>query len=298
MAAFAIDIGYHRVVRNQLQNAADAAALAGAGQMGKNYLTPTPTPSANVATVASATATLNIVAGTNLPSNKVNTQIGTWNTIAKTFAPSATNQNAVKVTTNITYNTFFASVLNAKTLSSEATAWAALTGQCSAIVDIPLVLGTGYFGGTNTCHDIVLNGSDSCAGWSDLSYAGEHDSDNVYKKAKTLIEHPDRIPKLSVDDTVGLAGGNPKMEAFYDAYRDNRDSKKEWLVSIAVYDNDGCSNPNQSGTIKGFTLFTITDVDEDGRTIKGAIACDHADPNRGGCTAYGNVFGATPGLVK
>ena len=29
IAALAIDIGYHRVVRNQLQNAADAAALAG-----------------------------------------------------------------------------------------------------------------------------------------------------------------------------------------------------------------------------------------------------------------------------
>ncbi len=35
--ALAIDVGYMMVARNQLHNAADASALAGARQLGENY---------------------------------------------------------------------------------------------------------------------------------------------------------------------------------------------------------------------------------------------------------------------
>lgn len=40
MTALSVDIGRVMVVRNELQNAADAAALAGAGQLGPNYVSP------------------------------------------------------------------------------------------------------------------------------------------------------------------------------------------------------------------------------------------------------------------
>ena len=45
MAALAIDIGYNSVVRNQLQNAADAAALAGA--IGYTPVSPVTVPAAH-----------------------------------------------------------------------------------------------------------------------------------------------------------------------------------------------------------------------------------------------------------
>ncbi len=40
-AAFAVDLGYRNIAQNELQNMADAAALAGAGELGNQYLDPT-----------------------------------------------------------------------------------------------------------------------------------------------------------------------------------------------------------------------------------------------------------------
>ena len=39
-AAFAVDLGYRNIAQNDLQNMADAAALAGAGELGRQYLDP------------------------------------------------------------------------------------------------------------------------------------------------------------------------------------------------------------------------------------------------------------------
>jgi len=41
VAALAVDIGYVAITRNQVQNAADAAALAGAGKLGLIYIAQT-----------------------------------------------------------------------------------------------------------------------------------------------------------------------------------------------------------------------------------------------------------------
>ena len=47
IAALAVDIGYVAITRNQLQNAADAGALAGAGKLGSIYDAQTPPLSLN-----------------------------------------------------------------------------------------------------------------------------------------------------------------------------------------------------------------------------------------------------------
>ena len=70
IAALAIDVGYTRVARTELQRAADAAALAGARQMGQNYHE-TIAPSTNVTTMAQGTASQNKTTGQNLAADNV-----------------------------------------------------------------------------------------------------------------------------------------------------------------------------------------------------------------------------------
>jgi Flp pilus assembly protein TadG len=75
MAALAIDVGYNRVVRNQLQNAADAAAIAGCNRLYDRDVVIFPAPPPNW-TAASAEAT------NAIPINTADTQALSVGTIA------------------------------------------------------------------------------------------------------------------------------------------------------------------------------------------------------------------------
>ncbi|MDN7183082.1 pilus assembly protein TadG-related protein [Caballeronia sp. SEWSISQ10-4 2] len=73
-AALAIDLGRAWVVRNELQNAADVAALAGAGALGPNYAKPNWT---QADAKAQSAISLNATEGTMLTTGTV--QSGYWN---------------------------------------------------------------------------------------------------------------------------------------------------------------------------------------------------------------------------
>ena len=80
VAAFAIDVGYHRVVRNQLQNAADATALAACNMLYDRSPTPYPPPPP---AWANATTEANDAVGINTADKKALTDVsvatGWWN---------------------------------------------------------------------------------------------------------------------------------------------------------------------------------------------------------------------------
>jgi len=100
-AALAIDLGRAWVVRNELQNAADVAALAGAGALGPNYAVPNWTQAEAKATSAIG---LNATEGTKLSTGQV--QSGYWNVTGSPAglqllpvpAPGVYDKPAVKVT--------------------------------------------------------------------------------------------------------------------------------------------------------------------------------------------------------
>lgn len=100
--ALAFDIGYLMVNRNQLQNAADAAALAGAGHLWYNATSSTPAWSSAQA-AASTTAPSNKAGGITLVDYEV--QTGYWNLghtppglQSTTITPKANDAPAVEVT--------------------------------------------------------------------------------------------------------------------------------------------------------------------------------------------------------
>jgi Flp pilus assembly protein TadG len=139
LAALALDLGYLYVVRTELQNAADAAALAGAG-----HLYPRTVTGAVVSVVPPEWGAAAYAASTNAPANKAggatltdyDVQTGYWNLASGVLqsplgAPGTQDAPAVQVTVRKTgglnngpVRLFFANALGIGTSDVRATATA------------------------------------------------------------------------------------------------------------------------------------------------------------------------------
>ena len=100
MAACAVDLGWVALVRNQLQVAADAAAMAAAGEMNGSQTT--------ASAKAKAIAGLNRAGGPNEFVTLADSDIvyGVWDPVGKTFTANSSNANAIKVTARKTLTLF------------------------------------------------------------------------------------------------------------------------------------------------------------------------------------------------
>jgi Flp pilus assembly protein TadG len=105
-AALTIDIGQALVAKNELQDVADAGALAGARRLGSIYqgLSPTQqvsysmTDPAPVYSEVQNVASQNYAAGQSIAVDIADIKIGQWNSLNKTLTVTAANPNAVRVT--------------------------------------------------------------------------------------------------------------------------------------------------------------------------------------------------------
>lgn len=200
MAAFAIDIGHALVTRNELQNAADAAALSAGSQLGQIYLALPPgdqqnmsrdlTPleqsqiitsgeTAGYANKASDVANITIAAG--------EVELGTWDLNAKTFTPTVTRPNAIQVTArrdgaaNGPITTFFAGIFGVNSMNVSATAVAAL-GTAGGptppgAVNAPFGISEDWFNGGAQCGDAISfspanDPAQGCAAWHQFEEKG------------------------------------------------------------------------------------------------------------------------------
>lgn len=107
-AALAIDVGFIMVTRNELKNAADAAALAGTIAL----IAGTPTPELAAQTVASH----NKVSGEYITTDKVTVTLKKW------YSSAIDNAVEVKVIAKGPITTFFAIPKNTNIYSATATA--------------------------------------------------------------------------------------------------------------------------------------------------------------------------------
>lgn len=120
LLAFAVDIGYVALSRTQLQAAADSAALAGAAS--------TNLPRADMETVTKRFADANMAAGRKVQLQSSDIEYGTWDTAARSFTPSATPGNAVRVTVRTDDTAggktrlFFARIYNVDAVNQKASA--------------------------------------------------------------------------------------------------------------------------------------------------------------------------------
>ena len=135
IVAFAVDLGYVVLVRTQLQATADSAALAAAGSMNNN--------SSDMIAEAQKFASYNTVTGRLAQLNATDVEAGTWDTNTRTFTPSESLGNAVRVTVRTDSTTggetplFFGRIFGKESVPLNATAVAmANPREIAFVVDL------------------------------------------------------------------------------------------------------------------------------------------------------------------
>ncbi len=323
VAALAVDVGYMMVARNQLQDIADAAALAGARWLGHNYegmtyaeqLAFVCDPSVIGAVVADVGNKNDPTGAGSFVINGSEIVIGTWDASTKTLTATNNAPDAVRVTvrrddsTNGPITTFFAKIFGRNTVNVSAMATAALTSQSTAgpgALPLPAGISNAWNSwGTNPCGQQITfypsNSPTSCAGWNvyDQSPANDktlRDTLNALK-AGTYTSPPVDGGQTQFTFTGGTMSQQTfnAMQAYFDA---NKGPDGTWTTAVPVYSSPDCGNPTGNITIVGFATIKITQVvGAPTKTIVGEVVCNDIAPGRGGGGNYGTL-GSIPGLVQ
>lgn len=220
IAALAIDIGYLYATRNELQNVADAAALAGARYLGETYSGMSENQievyefsKADVLAKINETAELNDAAQESIPILLEDLRIGRWDPSKSSddvymetlIAPDAVSVVARRDNSegSSPVGTFFARILNINTASvTSARAVAALTGP-SYVEESELNTPFGI-SQLKKCDDeeeartVTFNPNRSCGGWHNFLW------DN---NANDMATNALRIIRDHTDVTGGLWNG-------------------------------------------------------------------------------------------
>jgi Flp pilus assembly protein TadG len=324
-AAIAVDTGYLMVAKNELQNVADASALAAARQLGAIYepmayaeqQTYTCDPG-TIIPVAQNVAQKNKAAGKPITIKDSDVVIGRWNSNTHLFTPTLDQPDAVKVTArrdtgnNGPVTTFFAKILGIDTADVAADAIAALTGQSTSGpggLDIPVGISAKWFepGFCNQPIKFYPTGSmEGCAGWHTFTSWPA----NASKLRNIMEDMTPAVPTFESPEAVAgqtpfvFTGGNvasafDEMAALYEAKKDP--ATGEWETVVVVYDSSDCSNPTGNITVLGFATAVITGVngpsDDPAHTIFAEVKCDNVEFGRGSGGNYGTK-GSIPGLVE
>ncbi len=324
MAAAAIDIGHALVARNELQNAADAAALAGARALGIVYEGLTPAEMDNyslsggaaaaVIAAAQQTSVLNAAAGVNVTVDAGDIQIGLWNAASKTFTPTIIQPRSVRVTTrrdgsaNGPISTFLGSVVGLTSVNVSAVATAELTpigATAPGALDLPLAISELFFSQFGCGDSIMLypsNGTpQSCAGFTtfDVSPSNDNAMRNIING---LADGSYTTPETTAGVTqVNFTNGtlsNPTWNALVNLFDVRRGSNAYWDALVPVYQGNSC-NPSGAIPIVGYANMRITNVQgAPNHTITGNVQCPLFEGGgTGGGPGFG-VFTTLPGLVE
>jgi len=308
MAALAIDIGYLSVVKNELQNIADSAALAGANELSRQYLDDEYFNEGAIINIAGEVTELSI-----------EVQVGTWRNSEEGFIDDDCNEmkcNAVKVTVvrdsdvNSQVPTFFAKIWNIAGLDVVADAVAALTGATEIAegeLELPVGISQQWFE-DNFCDQNIqfypTSGTDGCAGWHvyDTWPANANDLNGILAG---MIDDTFDIPGYNLNDDPSFAFTGGNLSSLLDnlslLFEKNclpvGDPNCVWKTKVVVYDELCGENPNQTVPIIGFASVEVTGVIGPPPVLIATAKCGEVTPGAGGGTYYG-TWGSIPGLVE
>ncbi|WP_455245236.1 pilus assembly protein TadG-related protein [Petrachloros mirabilis] len=330
--ALALDISNAMIARNELQNVADAAALAGARQIGVIYQAlPTGTPYTGytinpsvVYTAATGVASQNQARQVAVTVNIADIQIGVWNSTTRTLAPiTNTGATGVRVTArrdgsaNGPVATWLAGVMGINSMNVVATATAALTGTGVLLpgeANAPFGIDDYIFSNPAYCGTPIQfyptnNPPTGCAGW----HTFEEDPPNAATERRILRG---LTPNPPTYETPGMTAGETTLEYIGGNLATNLsdlynlwDAKKVmdtsspsgwcWHVTIPVYPNQNCSNPVTTMGTVGFASACVWEVQYPpiGQVINAFVECGKVTQGQGGGGSYGTL-GSIPGLVE
>jgi len=321
-AAAVIDIGHALVARNELQNAADAAALAGARQLGVIYEGMTPAaqqtysiPSgdkAAIIAVVQAAALANNAAGQPIAVNAGDVAFGTWNSTGRLFTATNNTPTAVQVWTrriagtNGPISTFLAQVIGIASVNVNTVATANL-GPLNVVgpaeLNSPFTISEFYFNSGFGCGSTVQfspsipGNAQTCTGWTSYDQS-PFNNGTLVNMINQMAQGNNPTPAAVGGQTQIATGngnlGNPAWTALQNLLQYNINTYGEWNALVPVYAGDDCS-PSQWQTVIGFATVKITYVGGPGNP-NNALNC--AGNTATGCIAgqiQCNVFNGTSG---
>jgi len=283
--ALAVDVGYVHVTKNELQNVADAAALAATRKLGSIYQGMTydaqktyvcgsgNTDIAVIKGVANTVAYNNkaggehiIVYNTTEGINIEEVEIGDWNSDTASFTEKNDQPDAVKVTAhrdnaaNGPITTFFAKIFGIDTVNVSAVATAALLGQNTSDpgeIELPLGISTVAAAPDRCDQDIIFSPTNvSCAGWNVFFEKVSNDN-----RVRTIlngmtsgdIESP---ATTSGEDEMEFIGGNLSDPTFYELLLLFKDKGYDINANGDPVATDAEGNPI-TGHLDAATLTTL-----------------------------------------
>lgn len=321
--ALAIDLGRGWVVKKELQNIADATALAGARKLGalyeglsyedqQNFML----SGADTQQMEGAMTTLaprNYAGGTAIALNVADVSISQWDQATRTLTPTTVTPDAVQVvvrrdnTGNNPVTTFFTGLIGMNSLQISAQATAALLPLSTANpggTGIPVGISKAWFNQGNSCGDEIkfypTGTLEGCAGWHTFTSSPSNAS-NLRHILEGLADGTYESPEVIAGHTQFMFTGGTVASAF-DEMKDLYDAKKNadgiWETLVVVYDAPDCSNPSGALTIVGFAKAIVTEVVESpDKIIRATLICEVFSQGRGGGPGYG-ALGTLPALVS
>lgn len=324
-AAMSIDIGQALVARNELQDVADAGALAGARRLGTIYqgLTPAQQVSYSLANPAPVISDVQNVASQNYGAGRAITvnvgdiSIGQWNSTNKTLTVTSANPDAVRVTarldgtTNGPVSTFLANIWGITSVDVRATATAALTGTSTTNpgeLQTPFGISQFRFNDPAYCNAPIkfypTNDPTSCGGWHTFTTTPPN-ANTLRNQIDGMIPNPPTFTSPATQagvTSLDFIGGNiaNALNNLYNLYVSKRDPvTHNWDALVPVYQSSDCSNPNSALPIIGYASVRITNVlaPPAGQLVQATIQCNLVEGGRGGGASFGTK-GSIPGLVQ
>ena len=311
LLALVLDIGQALVVKQALQNLADAAALAGARQLGRVYETAPPAgtggtlPASGRGQVNGAVAD---VSGKNQPPNHtaaVLSNLGVWNAPSRTLAGGGALPDAVHVSAQTRVPTFVASAIGVKTMAVSAGATAALTGLSyvpAGSLAFPFGVARGWFSGkgwTSRSFTLTQNGtSPVCAAWNTFTQtpATQKQLQTIVKRIRTgKYSSPVANSGQTQFQFLGAKPGTAfkELQSLYKSRKDP--TTGDWLAVVPVYDRRTCVAATGPALIVGFATVKLTQ--KSGNRLSATVVTNQIQTGRGGGADYGTK-GSIPGLVN
>lgn len=331
IAALALDISNAMVARNELQNVADASALAGARQLGLIYQAlpqGTPYTSYQLNSPAVVTDAVQSVALQNqarkvaISIDSTDIVIGVWNATTRTLTPGNIGPTGVRVTarrdssTNGPVATWLAGIMGINQMNVGATATAALTGTGTVApgeANAPFGLDEIIFSNPAYCGTPIQfyptnNPPQGCAGWQ--TFLESPPNANTEKQIiEGLTSNPPTYitPEISAGATsLEYIGGNvqsvfPYLINLFNAKKVSDASSPTgycWNVVVPVYQGQDCANPNEPMMTIGFASACIWNVQgAPTQQIDAMVTCGEVTNGQGGGGNFGTL-GSIPGLVE
>jgi Flp pilus assembly protein TadG len=275
ITALAIDIGHMMMLKGELQNAADAAALTGARGLWPANLTSISDPDIRSKypkweqgeALAKAAAASNRVEGISLDPNggEVTAQAGVWNYTAKTFSPEhSSNTNSVRVTTRRDdVQMYFAPIFNIFSKNMEASATAIMDFGVSLQASLPIVMNGKRIHYKTPLSSLYPNpATTDNMGWFALSEDNSANTDTLRSYIPGDKDyHP--LPALSIGDTIYINNGAidalfQDLQRLIDSQPVNPDTGTQVLDCILpIVETDSFNHPTQ---IVDFASIRITGI--------------------------------------